>query len=185
MGQSSSSSCKDFIPNTVDNVQFQIKKHNKIFQDLNNLTHEEFTKSIDELNDLSRKCIDKDGNQLVFAISKGSDQIQWLWKATVKIAAVSINPCSRKINSIKVINLRQFMHIFNTMVTNIKAIQDIEERQRSSSSSSSTDFYPSAIINQIDDASNFDLNDSDDVFEDCIICLERKPELILPCLHQV
>lgn len=186
MGQSSSSSCKDFIPDTVDNVQFQIKKHSKIFSDLNSLTYEEFQKSLEELNDLSRKCIDKDGNQLVFAINKGSDQIQWLWKATVKVAAISINPGSRKINSVKIINLKQFLHIFNTMATNVKAIQDIEERQRSASSS--PNLYPSTVLNQIDEKFTFDNAQStttaDELFEDCIICLERKSEVILPCIHQ-
>jgi hypothetical protein len=178
MGQSSSA-CKDFTVDTVDNVQFQFKKHSKIFQDINSLTYEEFLKSLEELNDLSRKCIDQEGNQLIFAVNKGSDQIQWLWKATVKIAAVSINPSSRKINSVKVISLKQFLQIFNTMVTNIKAIQDIEERQRSASSS--PNIYPSTILN--DPTFNFN-NSSDDSFDDCIICLDRKPEVILPCLHQ-
>lgn len=181
MGQSTSA-CKDFIPNTVDNVQFQLKKHSKIFTDLNVLTYDDFLKSLEELNELSRKCIDKDGNQLVFAINKGSDQIQFLWKATVKIAAVSINPASRKINNIKIINLKQFLHIFNTMVTNLKAIQDIEERQRSASSS--PNLYPSTIMNQIENGEGKFNFESEDVFDDCIICLERKPEVILPCLHQ-
>lgn len=181
MGQSSSS-CKDFIPDAVDNVQFQIKKHTKIFSEINSMNYEEFMKSLEELNELSRKCIDKDGNQLVFAINKGSDQIQWLWKATIKIAAVSINPESRKINSIKIINLKQFLHIFNTMTMNLEAIQDIEERQQSASSS--PNLYPTALINQIDGKFNFDNATSEELFDDCIICLERKPEVILPCLHQ-
>lgn len=174
MGQSTST-CKDFIPDTVDSVQFQIKKHNKIFQDLNSLTYEEFLTNLEELNELSRKCIDKEGNQLVFAVNRGSNQIQWIWKATIKIAAVSINPSSRKINSIKIINLNQFLHIFNTMVTNVKAIQDIEERQRTSPKPS----YPFEIDHK------FDFDSTEDAsFEDCIICLDRKPEVILPCLHK-
>ena len=84
MGNSANSACKDFIPD----IQFLIMKHSKIFSDLNDLTYENFKTSIDELNSLSRKCIDKDGNQLVFAISKGSDQFQILWKATIRIACV-------------------------------------------------------------------------------------------------
>lgn len=182
MGQSTSS-CKDFIPDTIDNVQFQIKKHGKIFTDINSINYEEFQKNLEEINDLSRKCIDKDGNQLVFAINKGSDQIQWLWKATIKIAAVSINPQSRKINNVKIISLKQFLHIFNTMATNIEAIQDIEERQRSASSSPN-DLYPTALLDQIDGSDGKFNFDKDELFDDCIICLDRKPEVILPCLHQ-
>lgn len=51
MGQSSSA-CKDFIPDTVDAVQFQIKKHSKILSELNDLTYEQFQESLTELNDL-------------------------------------------------------------------------------------------------------------------------------------
>jgi hypothetical protein len=184
MGQgSSTSACKDIIPDTIDTLQFQIRKHSKIFGDLNDLTYEKFKESIDELNELSRKCIDSEGRQLVFAISKGSDQIQWLWKATIKISCVSINPTTRKISSIKVINLKQFLHIFNTMVTNLEAIEAIEERQRSASSS--PNLYPSSVLNQIEsDDPKFNFNEtSDECLEDCIICLDRQPEIILSCLH--
>lgn len=182
MGQSNSA-CKDFIPDTIDTIQFQIKKHNKIFSDLNDLTYENFKASIDELNELSRKCIDKDGNQLVFSISKRSDQFQILWKATIKIACVSINPTNRKISNIKMINLKQFLHIFNTMVTNLEAIEAIEERQRSASSSPSN-FYPSNVISQLNNDPKFTFEDqNDDGIDECIICLERKPDVILSCLH--
>ncbi|XP_070502580.1 RING finger protein 141-like [Chironomus tepperi] len=183
MGQSQTSACKDFIPDTIDTIQFQIKKHSKIFSDLNDLTYENFKESIDELNELSRKCIDKDGNQLVFAINKGSDQFHFLWKATIKIACVSINPESRAISNIKMINLKQFLHIFNTMVTNLEAIEAIEERQRSASSSPAN-FYPSSILNQLNNDPKFTFNESDDDYlDECIICLERKPDVILSCLH--
>lgn len=183
MGQNSSSACKDFIPDTLDTIQFQIRKHSKIFSDLNDLTYENFKSSIEELNELSRKCIDKDGNQLVFAIRKGSDQFQMFWKATIRIACVSINPTSRKISSIKMINLKQFLHIFNTMVTNLEAIEALEERQRSASSS--PNFYPSSVLNHLtsDPKFNFQNSTDDDCLDECIICLERKPDVILSCLH--
>jgi hypothetical protein len=51
MGQSTSA-CKDFIPDTVDEVQFQIKKHSKILTELNDLTYEQFQESVKELNEL-------------------------------------------------------------------------------------------------------------------------------------
>lgn len=128
----------------------------------------------------SRKCIDKDGNQMVFAIHKNTF-IQWLWKATIRIACVSINPESRKISQIKLINLKQFLHVFNTMVMNIEAMSASEEHQRSANSS--PNLYPTAILNQFhDDPTSMTFNfDTDD--DNCIICMERKPEVILSCLH--
>jgi hypothetical protein len=51
MGQSTSA-CKDFLPDTVDAVQFQITKHSKILSELNELTFEQFQESLEELNEL-------------------------------------------------------------------------------------------------------------------------------------
>ncbi|CRK90551.1 CLUMA_CG004255, isoform A [Clunio marinus] len=176
MGQATSA-CKDLLPDTVDTVQFQIKKHSKILSELNNLTYEQFQECLAELNDLSRKCIDKDGNQLVFAVNKDS-YVQWIWKATIKISCVSINPDSRKISQIKIMNLKQFLHVFNTMVVNIEAITASEERQKSASSSP---IYPTTLLNQLDNDPKFNFDSATD--DDCIICMERKPEVILSCLH--
>jgi hypothetical protein len=180
MGQSNSTTaaCKSFIPETIDTVHFQIRKHSKIFSDLNDLTYENFLKSIEELNVLSRKCIDTDGNQLVFAISKGSDKLQLIWKATVKIACVSINSESRSIKKIKVINLKQFIHIFNTMVTNLEAIEAIEERHKSHQMP-----YPTSVLNQLSGSISDDSPSNDDDDLECCICLDSTPDVILSCLH--
>lgn len=113
---------------------------------------------------------------MVFAVQKGSF-VQWLWKATIKIACVSINPDSRKISEIKLINLKQFMHVFNTMVMNLEAISASEEHQRSASSS--PNLHPTSILSQMNNDPKFNFETDDD----CIICMERKPEVILSCLH--
>lgn len=52
MGQSTSSTCKDLLPNTVDEVQYQIKKHSKILSELNDLSFEQFQECLRELNEL-------------------------------------------------------------------------------------------------------------------------------------
>lgn len=49
MGQQSSSTCKDLLP---DGINFQITKHTKILSELNNLTIEEFQDCVKEINDL-------------------------------------------------------------------------------------------------------------------------------------
>ncbi|KAG5679737.1 hypothetical protein PVAND_009281 [Polypedilum vanderplanki] len=179
MGQTNSTSslCKNFIPETIDTFNFQIRKHSKIFSDLNDLTYERFKQSIDELNELSRKCIDNDGNQIVFTISKDSEKLRFIWKATVRIACVVINPETRKISSIKMINLKQFIHIFNTMVTNLEAIEAIEERHKSNQM-----LYPTSILNQLNNDDDSPSSSNNDL-EECIICLDSKPDVILSCLH--
>lgn len=112
---------------------------------------------------------------MVFAIHNKDSYIQWLWKATIKIACVSINPYSRKISRVKVISLKQFLHVFNNLVMNLEAISASEEQQKSGCSSP---MFPTTVLTQLDDPKfNFEGDD------DCIICMDRKPEMILACLH--
>jgi hypothetical protein len=114
---------------------------------------------------------------MVFAFQKGSS-VQWLWKATVKIACVSINPESRKISRVKMINVKQFLHVCNTMLMNLEAITASEEHLKSASSS--PNLYPTAVLDQLGNDPKFNFDPADD---DCIICMERKNEVILSCLH--
>lgn len=109
---------------------------------------------------------------MVFAIHKGHC-IQLIWKATVKIACVSVNPESRKISQIKWINLKQYLHLFNTMLINLEAMGASEEQQKSTSASP---LYPTAILND----SKFTYEESDDC---CIICMDSRIEVILSCMH--
>jgi hypothetical protein len=51
MGQTSSCA-KDFVPDAVDTVQFQITKHTKILSELNNLTLQDLEESLREINEL-------------------------------------------------------------------------------------------------------------------------------------
>lgn len=112
---------------------------------------------------------------MVFAVQKDS-YIKLIWKATLKIACVSINPDSRKISQVKMINLKQFLHLFNTMVINLEAMSASEDFQKSPSSSP---MFPTTILNQLESDPKFNF-DTDDT---CIICMDRKPEVILACLH--
>lgn len=127
-----------------------------------------------------RKCVDKDGYQTVFVIHKNSSNIQWLWKATVKIAIVTVHTETREIKKIKMINLKQFLHLFKTMTTNVEAMSASEEHQRSANNSPAGNFFPTSMLND----SRFSFSDITSEDDDCcIICMERKPEVILSCLH--
>lgn len=116
---------------------------------------------------------------MVFTVQKGS-YVQLLWKATIKIACVSVNPVSRKISQIKLLNLKQFLHVFNTMVMNLEAILASEEHMRSANSS--PNLYPTTLLNELNDP-KFSFESTDLTDDDCIICMERKNEVILSCLH--
>lgn len=129
----------------------------------------------------SRNCIDRDGYQMVFVIHQSSSSIQWLWKATVKIAIVTVHTETRHIKKIKMINLKQFLHLFKTMTMNIEAMSASEEHQKSTNSSPAGNIIPRNLMND----SRFSFSDlsTDEDDDCCVICMERKPEVILNCLH--
>lgn len=75
----------------------------------------------------SRKCLDSNGKVTIFAVKKGSDQ-SFLWKATVRIACVKCDPESNRIENYKLINLRDFLKVFNTFQTHLEAMSSCEEQ---------------------------------------------------------
>lgn len=127
----------------------------------------------------SRKCVDSQGNQLVFAVKRGSDS-SLLWKATVRIACVKVAVESRSIESYKLLNLKDFLTVFRTFQSHVEtliAVEDREERNRTAS----------MIMHEVEtitqaESSPAGTNAQESVNE-CCICLDRKPEVLLPCAH--
>jgi hypothetical protein len=138
--------------------------------------------------------LDANGKQLVFAVKKGTDS-SFLWKATVKIACVKIDTTTKNIDSFRCLNLKQYLKVYNSLRTQSAAVgagfgdQDPKQRNRNKNAEGqaedqegaarSTSFEfpdPNTLLDQLSDA---DPNSLDE----CCICLERKPDVILPCTH--
>ncbi|XP_053663520.1 RING finger protein 141-like [Anopheles marshallii] len=250
MGSQASSISQKILPaDAVDSLQFEFKKQVHIFSEINNLAYEDFQKCLADLNRLSRKCLDPNGKQLVFAVKKGSDN-SILWKRTVRIACVKIDPETKKIDCFKLLTLQQFLQVFRTFQTNLHAMVTVESQRihspgaspsktsggsaagpdspsnasiselspnnagtteqrpgpsethtkqpetssaplsTSSSSLSSANVssafvFPecttaSILMAQVDSITSVD---PDGEHNECCICLERKPEVSLPCAH--
>ncbi|XP_055523938.1 RING finger protein 141-like [Wyeomyia smithii] len=223
MGQQVSSQ-KIVCNDAVDSLQFEIKKQAQIFSEIGSLTYEDFQKCLADLNSLARKCLDPNGKQLVFAVKKGTDS-SVLWKGTVRIACVKVDPSNKKVEAYKLLNLKQFLQVFRTFQTNLHAMVTVETQRIRSPASSPThssstgrdsssgsaagsferpDISPkssfsftfpqnataSILMDHVDGicgngASSEDLQGAEGGTEcsECCICLERKPEVSLPCAH--
>ncbi|XP_059609473.1 RING finger protein 141-like [Phlebotomus argentipes] len=183
MGQNSSIPDQLMHNKVVDNVHLEIVKHTKVFTEIGQLTYDEFQECVRDLNELSRKCIDSQGNQLVFAVKRGTDN-SVLWKATVQIACVKVEVLTRKIESYKLLNLKQFLTVFRTFRSHVEtliAVENREERNRTAS----------MIMHEVDTithtqsptgSSSLDSGGPESASE-CCICLDRAPEVLLPCAH--
>lgn len=116
---------------------------------------------------------------MLFGVKKGTDTSELLWKIKIRISCVKFDPATKRIDTLTLLNLRQFMQLFRTLQTHLETM--ISTNQQS---------IHMAEIDQnlLENAcawsttSSFD-EMSDSLSEECCICLDRKPDLILPCLH--
>jgi hypothetical protein len=54
--------------------------------------------------------MDSNGKQLVFAVKKGTDSTL-LWKGTVRIACVKLDPVTKKVDTYRFLNLGEFLRV--------------------------------------------------------------------------
>ncbi len=149
------------------------------------ISYEEFLDNIRQLNDISGRYLDDNGKQLVFAVKRGTDSTI-LWRATVRIACVKVDAATKSIESCRTLSLKQFLLVYNKLRHQADAVVAVQEEGVCGGGE---------VIQRLDDvygeieevADKDKKSDASDVGiglkEECIICLERVPELILPCAH--
>lgn len=133
--------------------QLELARQSRDLQKVANLSYDDFLSHIRCLNQLSSRYLDENGKQLVFAVKKGSDATL-LWKATVRIACVKVDAESKEVESYRALSLKQFLTVHARLKHQSEAV-----------GSDKVDFAKSSSG------------------DECIICLERPQELILPCAH--
>ncbi|CAH1115599.1 unnamed protein product [Psylliodes chrysocephalus] len=139
-------------------------------EEINRLTYDDFLNLVGELNLLSKKCLDSNGNQLVFAVKKDTDSTIF-WKATVQIACVKIDPDCQKVITFRLLSLNEFIKVFKTLKCQTAAAEQSE-----STSVPENDMTISGILDRVSESST----ESQTI---CCICFERKQEVLLPCAH--
>ncbi|PNF28531.1 hypothetical protein B7P43_G14334 [Cryptotermes secundus] len=198
MGQAESSD--NVIPETVESIQEDICRHARLFSDIAGLTYEDFQSSLAKLNTLSKQCVDNNGRRLVFAVKKGTDS-SLLWKGTVRIACVKVDPITKKIDTYRLLNLSEFLRVFRTLQCQLAAAQQSSHLENTSNSSSSEVSASSStgdsslpvtmdkklltasmLLEEVDSSTGC-CSGAGERLNECCICLERKPDVMLPCAH--
>ncbi|XP_071452891.1 RING finger protein 141-like isoform X2 [Hetaerina americana] len=170
MGQSSS--YDSLIPQTVDNLQKEFCRHARAFSEIASLSYDDFQNCLGELNLLSDQCIDSNGKKLVFAIKKGTDSTL-LWKGTVRIACVKMDASTKKVESYRLLTLSQFLRVFRTLKCQIEACWQ---------SSQGHPISASLLMEHVDEVT-YEGIAVGGIGTECCICLERQPDVLLPCTH--
>ncbi|XP_068220727.1 RING finger protein 141-like isoform X2 [Palaemon carinicauda] len=210
MGQGSSTG--NPLRENLESLHNQLMKHAGADYDIattTTLTYDQFLSYITQLNQICREYKDSDGHVLVFAVKKGTDSTIF-WKATVRIACVKLNTVTNKVLSYRLLNIRQFLQVFrrityectggslggvegleatnvcvddrgaipsNVPVPPTMAASMVLGRMQELSTSSRTH------LNQPGIESHGATGTCGTNLEECVICLERRPDVILPCAH--
>ena len=155
--------CSSVKNKLVSGWQSELIRQTRSVQRLAAITHGELLTHIKVLNEISRRYLDDNGKRLIFAVKKGTDD-SILWKATVRICCSKVDAESKAVDSLRTVSLNEFLTVFHRLKNQADAdVANWAEFQHS--------FAEKKILT----------SSSPEV--ECIICLERKPELILPCAH--
>ena len=161
------------------------------YKEIANLSYDDFLDNVTELNEISSHFLDSNGKQLVFAVKKGTDTTP-LWKGTARVACCKVDANTKEIESYRLLTLKQFLAIYKSLQTQTAALHE-DSSPDSSEATSPTDpdlvkvgsvKKPHPLTVAKFSASTFlDEALEEASLDECIVCLERKPDVILPCAH--
>jgi len=189
MGQSPSydSPGSSSAPSELDFLHEQIRKHSLTLRQLTFLTYDQLVFKIEELNTLSSKFEDCNGKQLLFEVKPGTDSMSVLWKGTIRIKCVKLDPRTHQIEKSRELNLKQFLQVYNTLQQHLDTrptgLVEMDDSEQESASSKcfpiATSMNSSLLFDKVAELDSAASTNE----EDCCICMERKPEVSLPCTH--
>ncbi|GIY96424.1 RING finger protein 141 [Caerostris extrusa] len=169
------------LSNHLEELKDDFVKEAHILKEVIDITHEEFEEKVRIANKICRKVKACEGRHLKFFVKKGSDAT-FFWKQTVRIVCMRVNitddsaalfcdesideeslnnvlaTTDQEIEVHKLLGLRQFLLAFNMITYHFNCMQADEHK----------------IMNEAE---------AETESEECIICMERKPEITLPCAH--
>lgn len=146
------------------------------------LTYEEFQLMINELNKISQEHPDTSGRNLLFVIKCGSDS-SVLWKGTVRVGCLRVLCATKKIEDYRLLNLKQFLMVYKMINYLVKPNVKAPQEATSSSAEASPCEVPRSMLSTSMILDQIGVKESASDIDECCICMERKPEISLPCAH--
>ncbi|KHN84447.1 RING finger protein [Toxocara canis] len=130
------------------------------------VTWPQFVDMVCDLNTRCRQLVDVNGRYLVFAVKKGTAD-SYFWKATIRICVLRKNT-NNTTESCRMLTLAQFLSLQKSLYV---LLYNMGPESCSSAIDLSRELCTSDYLNSIGAQS------------ECIICMERAPDTILPCAH--
>lgn len=154
-----------------------IFRQTQTLRELTTLTYDELLDKVKELNEISQSLTYDKKGRLSFEVRCPSET-PVLWKKQVRICCKRLR--SNKTQSARFLSLRQFLQAYHT----IKAYS-VAGASTPAQGSSGGSVAKGATTQDISASAMFDgvLGTSESDLEECCVCMERKPEVTLPCTH--
>jgi len=182
------------LSHSIGQIQGELSRQTRSYKALAGLSYEDFLRNVEELNQISGHFLDANGKRLVFAVKKGTDTTA-LWKGTVRVACVKVDADTKEVESHRFLNLKQFLAVHRSIQAQASVVELADSGETLSVSSSSPS--PSHSAAEADGkktdhplslpsfSHSFLLSEALEgtSLEECCVCLERKPDTILPCAH--
>lgn len=172
------------IYSSIDKLQGELLRQTRSYKEIAGLTYEDFLQHIVQLNQISSRFLDSNGKNLAFAVKKGSDSTPF-WKGTVRVACVKLDSETRAVDSCRLLNLKQFLAVYKSVHSQADALQsqfEVDAESGSSGGKPAKRPLPPLTVSHsmlLEEA----LEGGATSLEECCVCLERRPDLILPCAH--
>ncbi|KAL9955559.1 hypothetical protein ACROYT_G036897 [Oculina patagonica] len=168
--------------------------HALVLKDLAVLNHEGLSSAVEYLNKTLKTFAEGRGHHTVFVIKEPSDENfpPYLWKATTRIICYKVNSYSGNVESERVMDLRQFCKLYRDITKQLRHTQSItdEDWEKVDCDGETCVSCPvkleevreslcaSMIFTRVDEVAA-----EDSPKDECCICMDRKAEVILACVH--
>ncbi|CAN8004220.1 unnamed protein product [Ixodes pacificus] len=146
-------------------------RQTQTLRELTTITYDGFLAKVRELNEM-QSLTDSRNRSLVFEV-RAPTETPVLWKKEVRV-------CCRRVKSMRLMSLRQFLQAYHTIKAYHSAAMDSSATSTAGTKTKGgpppKNLCTSALFNGVLDVPESDL-------EECCVCMERKPEVTLPCTH--
>ncbi|TKR81670.1 hypothetical protein L596_015504 [Steinernema carpocapsae] len=136
------------------------------------ITWDQFKAMVTEINEKCRHVLDEFGRYLKFTIQENALEGLW-WKSRVRIRCVKRYDADDRAEAYRNFTLSEFLRLHRQILTMVEASKAATSAENSEKQEQQQKMTMSMFL------------DSATCEGECVICLERPPDSILPCTHSL
>lgn len=168
-----------------------LQEHALVLKDLAVVTHQGVIDAVKDLNNTLQGFASDANKQIVFTLKEGTcDAYPYLWKAIIKILCFKIDKVTGRIQTRRVLDLRQFCKLYRDVLRQVRCTRQGEEEEWQAVDANGEVYHTvsleearetlsaSMIFTRVEAVAA-----EDGTSDECCICMDQKAEVILSCVH--